>query len=505
MLLGSKKNIIFWYWAFSLTLVLILIVSRLFFSTTKIHYRADTSIILEGSWRYQQGIFPAADYPSVIGPITPFFTFIGNVFFKNSLQSIDLGLCILFLLLSILVLLASKNLNKITSLFALFSSGSFLIMERSLNYPAYNLYLALYNHIGLCFLFVFYFLLFQDENSNKTWSNLRLHVIAFLFSILFFTKIPYAFFALGAIVLYLIFRKNKPKNIALLSLLFVYTITISGVLIKFHFINYFSDFFHVLKNRFILSIGNNFFTILKLGLYNNAVIKQILYCVITISLLSIKSKKIGIKRIFELIYILITGIVCLGTITQPPEFAFESIIFIIVIGIVMSSIEGYVVKTVLILTLSIIPMKRMLFNYNSLFKNSSLKIKNVNEFKLTDLKNRHKEVKDLIGKNGIKNNVLFVDFGNPYNFALKIPSTYQTPNYWHYGVSFSENSKKINAFYEENNLFRFVKYIFISRNDIHKQTSQKFMEIYGEFIYNNYKEIHNTENWILYCKKENDL
>ena len=219
-------------------------------------------------------------------------------------------------------------------------------------------------------------------------------------------------------------------------------------MIKFHFINYFFDLFHVLQNRFILSNWDNFFTILKLGLYNNVVIKQILYCVVTISLLFIKSKKIGIKRIFELIYILVTGIVCLGTITQPPEFAFESIIFIIVIGIIMSSIEGYIVKTVLILTLSIIPIKRMLFNYNSLFKTSSLKIKNVNEFKLTNLGNRHKEVINLIEKNDIKNNVLFVDFGNPYNFALKIPSTYQTPNYWHYGVSFSENSKKINPFYE---------------------------------------------------------
>ena len=504
-MLGNKKNVLYWYWAFSLTLVLVLIVLRLFFSTTEIHYLADTSIILEGSWRYQQGIFPAADYPSVIGPITPFFTFIGNVFFKNSLQSIDLGLCILFLLLSILVLIASKNLNKITSLFALFSSGSFLIMERSFNYPFSNYYLGLYNHIGLCFLFVFYFLLFQDENSNKTWSNLRLHVIAFLFSILFFTKISYAFFALGAIVLYLIFRKNKPNKITLLSLLFVYLIIISGVLIKFHFINYFSDFFHVLQNRFILSTRNTFFSYLKQGLHNNIVIKQILFCVITISLLFIKSKKIGIKRIFELIYILITGIVCLGTIMQPPEFAFESIIFIIIIGIVMSSIEGYILKTSLILTLSIIPMKRMLFNYNSLFKASSLTIKNVNEFKLTNLENRHKEVESLIEKNGIKNNVLFVDFGNPYNFALKIPSIYQTPNYWHYGVSFSENSKKINVFYEENNLFRFVKFILISRNDFHKQTHQKFMEIYGEFIFNNYKAINITENWILYCKRENDL
>ena len=121
MFLGNKKNIIYWYWAFSLTLVLILIVSRLFFSTTVMQYRADTFIILEGSWRYQKGIFPATDYLSVIGPITPFFTFIGNVFFKNSLRSIDLGLCTLFLLLSISVFLASKNLNKITSLFALFS------------------------------------------------------------------------------------------------------------------------------------------------------------------------------------------------------------------------------------------------------------------------------------------------------------------------------------------------------------------------------------------------
>jgi len=61
------------------------------------------------------------------------------------------------------------------------------------------------------------------------------------------------------------------------------------------------------------------------------------------------------------------------------------------------------------------------------------------------------------------------------------------------------------VFYEENNLFRFVKFILISRNDFHKQTHQKFMEIYGEFIFNNYKAINITENWILYCKKENDL
>ena len=96
--------------------------------------------------------------------------------------------------------------------------------------------------------------------------------------------------------------------------------------------------------------------------------------------------------------------------------------------------------------------------------------------------------------------IICVGKNNLNNFNFNLKPKINTLLYWHFGVTFNENIMRSNYF-QPSNIFSNIKYIELEFKT-HKESCEKFLYIYGNYIKKNYELVYFDTNLQIYKRHE---
>lgn len=491
----------------------------------------DTFVYFDGAYRLSQGQVPHKDFHTPLGAVAYLLPYLGLMMKKSFAGSLELSSFFLAIFVaSCLILFLRGRASALISVLTIIMLLFLVMVPMNTGNTGNDLTHAMfYNRLGwvsLTIIFISYVL--PKTNSLKR-IILEALIIAILLNFLFFLKITY--FIFGIIFLVLLALKSRQQ-----MYIAIYSGTIAFIILlimewNFEIVRpYFQDL-----NSSITASGAVRSNLMRYVLDNSM---QYL-CVVIVFFCAISSQTM--KKI-DFIFIAFVSLAGLAIINQNAQKENIVILFAILFwGYALSvKIQNNEKAHIMLVLLLLFLIPNIIFGLRGIYnftlgvgraalsvkidnlsgvyidETFSLLYKTFDETDSIDLFNqiRSKKTKqplsqgeyietvshgvNLINSKRItKGKILTFDLANPFNFLTQTASPTGDYSWFHAGRNISKNS-----YLPANKLFQDVNYVMIPTFPMAAPTKQMLLNLYGNYLKNNYKKFSENKYWSLYVRND---
>ena len=502
----------------------------------------DVFILLDGGWRMLNGQVPHTDFYNPIGPITYLLVWAGMKLSKPSLSAVAYGSVIFMLLTAVWAWSVARGRLSGFLIFLLLVFVAFLsVSPRPLGFEVTTTsYAMLYNRFGYVLLLILFVQVFlPDEHENSGRLDFNGLSIGALLAVLFFCKITFFVFGVGAVALAILFRTVPARSIVAQAFAFIGFGIGMWLVFSISPIDYVAD---------ILAAGRGQSPARRLGMFetglNANLVQLYLSALILIPVIATPSLAIARPRalsrwkvVLAFGYIIASAILITGGNslegTDIPLFFAAGLVLLHFLSECRTSSPSETLTPVEVNYLLALAVVIPVFLGGPLLRDAATvayyaywhetKMASVPESQRFDSETladfvipktsdwqtaywRAHEVPERIndglrllrGHVGPQSRIFSMTMTNPFSFALQLPPPIGPPLWWDLGISVDRSLAPAPAA-----MLREVDTIIVPvlRDDDEgccKDTVTTMMEFYGPYISEHFDEVDRSRSWVVY-------